>query len=203
MARDLAPIIFKFSTPLKNSTYTHYDWPVSFASAMRGRQWRPCTAIQRCCQNSWSKLGASSNRHHWLTWSPNILECRDVLWSVFNTFIVTPFRFLGFSEISVTASPYLLSLGLSKSSMAIVFVAGPMSGLIMQPLIGAYPSWLFSKYYLMSHCSQASWQTTLCRVSVAGDLICYSEHSYAYSQCCYWALHERLHLFLPAGIPVL
>ncbi|KJA17812.1 hypothetical protein HYPSUDRAFT_145931 [Hypholoma sublateritium FD-334 SS-4] len=34
------------------------------------------------------------------------------------------------------ASPYLLSLGLSKSSMAIVFVAGPVSGLIMQPLIG-------------------------------------------------------------------
>ncbi|KAF5324984.1 hypothetical protein D9619_009553 [Psilocybe cf. subviscida] len=34
------------------------------------------------------------------------------------------------------ASPYLLSLGLSKSSMAGVFVAGPLSGLIMQPLIG-------------------------------------------------------------------
>ncbi|KAF8148425.1 major facilitator superfamily domain-containing protein [Crassisporium funariophilum] len=34
------------------------------------------------------------------------------------------------------ASPYLLSLGLSKSNMAVVFVAGPLSGLIMQPLIG-------------------------------------------------------------------
>jgi solute carrier family 45, member 1/2/4 len=34
------------------------------------------------------------------------------------------------------ASPYLLSLGLSKSSMAIVFLAGPLSGLVMQPLIG-------------------------------------------------------------------
>ncbi|KAH6910824.1 sucrose transporter, partial [Coprinopsis sp. MPI-PUGE-AT-0042] len=34
------------------------------------------------------------------------------------------------------ASPYLLSLGLTKSSMAIVFLAGPLSGLIMQPLIG-------------------------------------------------------------------
>jgi len=34
------------------------------------------------------------------------------------------------------ASPYLLSLGLSKSLMALVFVAGPLSGLIMQPLIG-------------------------------------------------------------------
>ncbi|KAF9269522.1 hypothetical protein L218DRAFT_1072355 [Marasmius fiardii PR-910] len=34
------------------------------------------------------------------------------------------------------ASPYLLSLGLSKSAMAVVFVAGPLSGLIVQPLIG-------------------------------------------------------------------
>ncbi|TFK45670.1 MFS general substrate transporter [Heliocybe sulcata] len=34
------------------------------------------------------------------------------------------------------ASPYLLSLGLHKSLMAIVFLAGPLSGLIVQPLIG-------------------------------------------------------------------
>ncbi|KAF8839456.1 MFS general substrate transporter [Paxillus ammoniavirescens] len=34
------------------------------------------------------------------------------------------------------ASPYLLSLGLSKSLMAIVFLAGPLSGLIVQPMIG-------------------------------------------------------------------
>ncbi|KII91533.1 hypothetical protein PLICRDRAFT_156689 [Plicaturopsis crispa FD-325 SS-3] len=34
------------------------------------------------------------------------------------------------------ASPYLLELGLTKSSMAVVFLAGPLSGLIVQPLIG-------------------------------------------------------------------
>ncbi|KAI0316041.1 MFS general substrate transporter [Amylostereum chailletii] len=34
------------------------------------------------------------------------------------------------------ASPYLVSLGLSKSLMAVVFVAGPVSGLVVQPLIG-------------------------------------------------------------------
>lgn len=38
--------------------------------------------------------------------------------------------------IRPVASPYLLSLGLSKSLMSIVFVAGPLSGLIVQPLIG-------------------------------------------------------------------
>ncbi|KAI0279577.1 major facilitator superfamily domain-containing protein [Russula aff. rugulosa BPL654] len=34
------------------------------------------------------------------------------------------------------ASPYLISLGLSRSLMALVFIAGPLSGLIVQPLIG-------------------------------------------------------------------
>ncbi|THH15535.1 hypothetical protein EW146_g4950 [Bondarzewia mesenterica] len=34
------------------------------------------------------------------------------------------------------ATPYLLSLGLSKSLTAIVFLAGPISGLVVQPLIG-------------------------------------------------------------------
>ncbi|KAJ7260550.1 MFS general substrate transporter [Mycena rebaudengoi] len=35
------------------------------------------------------------------------------------------------------ASPYLLSLGLSSSHVALVFLAGPLSGLVVQPLIGA------------------------------------------------------------------
>ncbi|KAH7882867.1 major facilitator superfamily domain-containing protein [Phlebopus sp. FC_14] len=34
------------------------------------------------------------------------------------------------------ASPYLLSLGLTKSWMAVVFLAGPLAGLIVQPMIG-------------------------------------------------------------------
>lgn len=33
-------------------------------------------------------------------------------------------------------TPFLLELGLSKSTMAIVFIAGPISGLVVQPLIG-------------------------------------------------------------------
>ncbi|WVQ80005.1 hypothetical protein IAT38_002106 [Cryptococcus sp. DSM 104549] len=36
------------------------------------------------------------------------------------------------------ASPYLLELGLSKSFMSLVFVAGPLSGLIVQPLVGIF-----------------------------------------------------------------
>ncbi|KZT01574.1 MFS general substrate transporter [Laetiporus sulphureus 93-53] len=33
-------------------------------------------------------------------------------------------------------TPYLISLGLSKSAVATVFLAGPLSGLVVQPLIG-------------------------------------------------------------------
>ncbi|TPX45225.1 hypothetical protein SeMB42_g03687 [Synchytrium endobioticum] len=35
-------------------------------------------------------------------------------------------------------TPYLKSLGLTNASMALVWLAGPISGLVMQPLIGAY-----------------------------------------------------------------
>ena len=39
------------------------------------------------------------------------------------------------TELS-NGSPYLLSLGMSKSWLAIVWVAGPLSGVIVQPVIG-------------------------------------------------------------------
>ena len=44
------------------------------------------------------------------------------------------------------ASPYLLSLGLSKSKLSLVWVAGPLSGLIMQPVIGMISDKSTSKY---------------------------------------------------------
>ena len=34
-------------------------------------------------------------------------------------------------------TPYLLNLGLTKSGTSLVWIAGPISGLIMQPLVGA------------------------------------------------------------------
>jgi solute carrier family 45 protein 1/2/4 len=43
-----------------------------------------------------------------------------------------------FEPTDPTASPYLLELGLSKSWMSLVFMAGPLSGLIVQPLIGIF-----------------------------------------------------------------
>lgn len=39
-------------------------------------------------------------------------------------------------DLLVLSSPFLLDLGLSKASMAMTFVAGPISGLLVQPAIG-------------------------------------------------------------------
>jgi hypothetical protein len=33
-------------------------------------------------------------------------------------------------------APFLLHLGISKSNLAFVFIAGPLSGLLVQPIIG-------------------------------------------------------------------
>jgi solute carrier family 45, member 1/2/4 len=45
------------------------------------------------------------------------------------------------------ASPYLLELGLTKTYMSMVFLAGPLSGLIVQPLIGPAFSLQPAAYY--------------------------------------------------------
>jgi len=64
--------------------------------------------------------------------SPGTVVRGDVIWCALKE---TELPYNVFAQ-STPASPYLLSLGLSKSLMAIVFVAGPLSGLIVQPLVG-------------------------------------------------------------------
>ncbi|EME43508.1 hypothetical protein DOTSEDRAFT_72773 [Dothistroma septosporum NZE10] len=44
------------------------------------------------------------------------------------------------------ATPYLLALGLSKGNMSLVWIAGPLSGLIMQPIIGMISDKSTSRY---------------------------------------------------------
>lgn len=43
-------------------------------------------------------------------------------------------------------TPYLLSLGLSKSKLSLVWVAGPLSGLVMQPIVGMISDQWTGKY---------------------------------------------------------
>jgi solute carrier family 45, member 1/2/4 len=46
-----------------------------------------------------------------------------------------------------TGTPYLLTLGLTKSAVAMVFLAGPISGLVVQPLIGMQLSCSHRTYF--------------------------------------------------------
>ena len=43
-------------------------------------------------------------------------------------------------------TPYLLQLGLTKSKLSLVWIAGPLSGLIMQPIVGILADKSRSKY---------------------------------------------------------
>jgi len=61
------------------------------------------------------------------------------------TFSMIGFQFCWGTEMTY-ATPYLLSLGLSKSRLSLVWVAGPLSGLVMQPVIGMVSDKSNSKY---------------------------------------------------------
>lgn len=61
------------------------------------------------------------------------------------TFSMIGLQFCWGTEMTY-ASPYLLSLGLSKSKLSLVWVAGPLSGLVMQPIIGMISDSSTSKY---------------------------------------------------------
>lgn len=83
------------------------------------------TMAQILCPRFWlvrrsSQSSTSSYFHHLTSTDTATLPKQQLVWSC---------------EMA-QASPYLLSLGLSKSLMSLVFVAGPLSGLIVQPIVG-------------------------------------------------------------------
>ncbi|WEW59948.1 hypothetical protein PRK78_005430 [Emydomyces testavorans] len=49
-------------------------------------------------------------------------------------------------SICPDCTPYLLQLGLTKSRTSLVWIAGPLSGLIMQPLVGGIADRSTSKW---------------------------------------------------------
>ena len=55
-------------------------------------------------------------------------------------------RVLADFQIRADGTPYLLQLGLSKSRTSAVWIAGPLSGIIMQPLVGVFADSSTSKY---------------------------------------------------------
>jgi solute carrier family 45 protein 1/2/4 len=58
--------------------------------------------------------------------------------------LIVVWAFLTDAETDCT--PYLLQLGLSKSRTSLVWIAGPLSGLIMQPIVGVVSDRCMSKY---------------------------------------------------------
>ncbi|EHK50020.1 uncharacterized protein TrAtP1_007896 [Trichoderma atroviride] len=70
-----------------------------------------------------------------LTGKASIRGNSEVMKMVLLTFCTIGITFTWGFEMSY-CTPYLLKLGLSKSNVSLVWVAGPLSGLIVQPIVG-------------------------------------------------------------------
>lgn len=66
---------------------------------------------------------------------PRIKGSTESIRMLLLTFSIIGLQFAWGTEMTY-CTPYLLSLGLSKSRLSLVWVAGPLSGLVMQPIIG-------------------------------------------------------------------
>lgn len=60
---------------------------------------------------------------------------RSILYLIWLTLVMAGLQIAWSVELAYI-SPYLLSLGLPKSTLSLIWVAGPVSGVIVQPLIG-------------------------------------------------------------------
>lgn len=80
-------------------------------------------------------MAAAAYPHCWLAGSTDDVVRGDVVRCVARR--MAQKRLLKFDTI-LLGTPYLISLGLSKSAVAMVFLAGPISGLVVQPLIGTH-----------------------------------------------------------------
>ncbi|KAG1155934.1 hypothetical protein G6F37_008077 [Rhizopus arrhizus] len=65
--------------------------------------------------------------------------------TIFLTLCLAGLQFTWTVEMAY-GTPYLLSLGLTKSYMSLVWIAGPLSGLIMQPIVGVISDASTSKW---------------------------------------------------------
>ncbi|KAG2201642.1 hypothetical protein INT47_003868 [Mucor saturninus] len=75
----------------------------------------------------------------------NIRGPNNTLRIIFLTLCLAGLQFTWTVEMAY-GTPYLLSLGLSKSNMSLVWIAGPLSGLIMQPVVGVISDSCKSKW---------------------------------------------------------
>ncbi|KAI9474856.1 major facilitator superfamily domain-containing protein [Zychaea mexicana] len=88
------------------------------------------------------RSSAASSIHEPLTLSDPGLDLRRLLGL---TICMAGVQFTWTVELSY-GTPYLLSLNLSKELTALVWIAGPLSGLLVQPLIGAFSDKCTSRF---------------------------------------------------------
>ena len=76
--------------------------------------------------------------------------CTDLLgvlkWPVSPSSTLMVFYVSNWDFRAIDCTPYLLQLGLTKSRTSLVWIAGPLSGLVIQPLIGVIADRSRSKY---------------------------------------------------------
>ncbi|EKD19295.1 uncharacterized protein L3040_009265 [Drepanopeziza brunnea f. sp. 'multigermtubi'] len=76
---------------------------------------------------------------------PHVKGSTDTMRMALLTFSLVGLQFTWGIEMTY-CTPYLLSLGLTKSKTSLVWIAGPISGLIMQPIVGVVADRSKSKY---------------------------------------------------------
>ncbi|KAI5212517.1 sucrose transport protein [Aureobasidium subglaciale] len=67
--------------------------------------------------------------------TPHVKGSSESMRMVLLTFSLIGLQFTWGTEMTY-CTPYLLQLGLTKSKLSLVWIAGPLSGLIMQPIVG-------------------------------------------------------------------
>ncbi|THZ54352.1 sucrose transport protein [Aureobasidium pullulans] len=67
--------------------------------------------------------------------APHVKGSTESIRMVLLTFSLIGLQFTWGTEMTY-CTPYLLQLGLTKSKLSLVWIAGPLSGLIMQPIVG-------------------------------------------------------------------
>ncbi|PBP22382.1 dynactin subunit [Diplocarpon rosae] len=93
-------------------------------------------------KHSWSIL--AGNMSQWQG-QAHVKGSSETMRMALLTFSLVGLQFTWGIEMTY-CTPYLLSLGLTKSKTSLVWIAGPISGLIMQPIVGVIADRSTSKY---------------------------------------------------------
>jgi solute carrier family 45 protein 1/2/4 len=92
---------------------------------------------ERASADSYSHLHQERNPSNMASWSgqPAIRGNSEAVRMILLSFVTIGITFTWGIEMTY-CTPYLLNLGLTKSNTSLVWIAGPLSGLVVQPVVG-------------------------------------------------------------------